>query len=166
MKNILLTILTIWLIFGCVKTNTMGRAYGSKTKFEFKAKAKKRQERYDYLTGCTRKWQLKVLSEEIDLQVITYTKAWRFDLMSYPAMLVGVTSQGDTLRVLQHRFVEEVNRGENVLVSPETNQALTDPLYLALINYPVTLANNKKEDYLYCQVKRTYIGIINQKTFR
>ncbi len=165
----LLLILTIALVlssFGCVKTTYIGRAGRIKTKYELRAKVQKRDARYQYLTGCTRKWQLQVLKKELDLTVLTFVKAKIFDLISYPAMVVGVTSEGDTVRVLQYRFKEDINRGERIVIVPDTNKYVGDPISIALMNYPVELAKNEQEDSLYCQVAKTYMGIINKTVFR
>ncbi len=87
-------------------------------------------------------------------------------MTTYPAMVVGVTTKGDTLRVLQYRFVGKINKGDRIVVSPDTNKHVEDPISLALMSYPIELAKNAKEDSLYCQVVKTYMGIINNRTFR
>jgi len=153
------------LLVGCAsikETYVDSKTFKIKTRINLHKKQD--EKRRNLLEQCQTNWIYGNLPTQTDLKIIQYNKAFRFDLISRPAMLIGTTRENDTIRIISYNYKENLSKGDQIKVYPDTTLNLKDKWTLILIkrDLPVILSKQKSEDKYYCDVKKTYYAKIEK----
>jgi hypothetical protein len=163
--KILMIIGICHLLLGCASIKESyvdSKTFKIKTRLNFHKKQD--EKRRDLLEKCKITWVYSNLNTQTELRIIQYRKAFRFDLVSQPAMIIGTTSINDTVRIFIYNYQENLSKGDQIKVYPDTTLNLKDNMTLLLIkrDLPVILSKKKSEDKYYCDIKKTYFGKIKK----
>lgn len=119
--------------------------------------------RYDTIRSCSQKWQFLSIDTTVSIKVLAYLPAFHVDLTLRPAMIVGVTTWNDTIRVLQYGFEKDLKIGKLIEVKPDTSIDINNSVTKALVqrDLPIILSKSKTFNRYYCDVTKTYFGKVN-----
>lgn len=136
--------------------------YGMMAKTRINFHKQNDTKRHKIISECTQKWQYDNLTNKIQLKVLQFKKSYRFDMSSIPALLIGISENNDTLRILKLDYTDEIKINQIVTILPDTSVDIKNwqELFIVKRNLPVFLAKDKKEDQYFCEVKATYFGDI------
>jgi len=154
-----------YLLSGCA---SIKESYIDSKSFKIKTRInlhkKQDDKRRDILEQCKSSWVFNNLNTLLDLKIIQYRKAYRFDLISQPAMIIGCTNRNDTVRIFIYNYQENLSKGDQIKVYPDSTINLRDKISRFLItqDLPVILSKQKSEDRYYCDIKKTYFGKIRK----
>ena|SRR5947209_7892148 len=100
----------------------------------------------------------------MSINVLAYLPAYHVDLTVRPAMIIGVTNQNDSIRVLQYGFEKDLKIGKFIQVKPDTSIDIKNTLTMALVqrDLPFVLSKDKAFDKYYCKVTKTYFGKVSE----
>jgi len=120
--------------------------------------------RYDTIRSCSQKWQFLSVDTTFSIKVLACLPAFHVDLTVRPAMIVGVTNQNDSIRVLQYGFEKDLKIGKFIQVKPDTSIDIKNTLTMALVqrDLPFVLSKDKTFDRYYCEVTKTYFGKVSE----
>lgn len=119
--------------------------------------------RLELITNCSKAWAFNYLDSIVDLTIIQYYPAYKFDLISKPALIIGLRNQ-DTIRILSYDYFDKLDKNQKIKVDPDSTVDLRNSLSLTLVykDLPLFLSKNKLEDRYFCDIKKTYFGRIKK----
>ncbi len=108
--------------------------------------------------SCYVSWQYEDLSVEVQLKVLLFNQKYRHDLHLYPNLIIGVTSNGDTIGIMDRPYSGSLKSGDQVIVLPTfwtaKEKELPSPSYV--------IHKRSTENDLYCVIDTVYYGKIDQ----
>lgn len=103
---------------------------------------------------CRSNWAYMDLLEKQEVRVLLFRDRFFFDIIPFPAFLIGVNQAHDTLAFVDKDFEGVLEIGKNVTVSPAswtlTEKKEIKPVFSV---YPKSKTND-----LHCAVKLVYYG--------
>ncbi|TXI84180.1 MAG: hypothetical protein E6Q37_08930 [Crocinitomicaceae bacterium] len=137
MKIIFLLLLSSILVSGC---------YLRSKKFWAREESKMEQ--------CRSNWAYMDLLEKQEVRVLLFRDRFFFDIIPFPAFVIGVNQAQDTLAFIDKDFAGEIEIGKMVTVSPATwtlvEKTEIKPVFSV---YPKSKTND-----LHCAVKQVFYG--------
>lgn len=142
MKLLGILCLSVFLFSGC---------YLRSKKFWAREEAKIEQ--------CRGQWKFSDLSETQDLKVLLFRDRFYFDVNLFPAFIIGVTSNSDTVGVVDKDFEGILKIGQQITISPAgwtpSEKETIRPVYSV---YPKSKTND-----LHCAAKEIFYAKIGIK---
>ena len=119
--------------------------------------------RREMICNCSKNWTFNYLDSIIDVTVIQYYPAYRFDLVTRPALLIGSHNK-DTVRILCNDYYGKIIKNQSIKIYPDSTVNIKNWMSMALVyrDLPLYLSNNKIEDKYYCDIKKTCFGRIKK----
>ena len=122
--------------------------------------SKKYQKKYkDRNESCQLNWTYDDLTSKTELRVLLFEKKWSFDTAFSPNFVIGITSNLDTIGIIDIHFSGTVKKDDVISVLPTPRTANEIRLYTPSL--PVY--KTKKDNDLICSVKTVYYGRIENK---
>jgi hypothetical protein len=110
------------------------------------------------MQDCRKNWNYQELPAVTDVQILLFRNRLIFDRV-YPAFIIGITPQKDTVAFIDKDIDTIFEVGEHIHVSPASWSPLEkvelDPIFSV---YPKSKTND-----LHCAVKTVYFGSFSRK---
>ena len=99
-----------------------------------------------------------MLKAETSIIVLHHDPKGYYDMVTWPNLLIGINSKGDTIGIVEYGTELQINRNDTITFSPkQIKETILEPS--AFIRKPVMSVSKKaKINDLYCSVKVIYYG--------
>ncbi len=108
---------------------------------------------------CRKEWKYVDLTKKTELKVLLFRKKYNYDRLSFPNFIIGITTDSDTIGIIDKDFDGTIKKNEKITVLPtiwtETEKELIKPVF--------AVYKNTKDNDLHCSVKIVYYGLIEKK---
>lgn len=111
---------------------------------------------------CQNSWTYKDLKEKIEIRVLLFNKKFNYDLSHFPNFAIGVTSDLDTIGIIDNVFQGTIIKNDYISVLPTQKT-----VFEKIMSTPVFSVNKGLRTLnLFCSVKTVYYGqIVKNKYF-
>jgi len=98
--------------------------------------------RLEMISNCSKKWTFDYLDSIIDVSVIQYYPSYRFDLVTSPALIIGLHNK-DTVRILCNDYYGKLNKNQYIKICPDSTVNIKNQMSMVLVyrDLPLYLSN-------------------------
>ncbi len=123
------------------------------------AQKRNMERKLNKMETCQNFWTYKDLKEKIEIRVLLFNKKFNYDLSHFPNFAIGVTSDLDTIGIIDNVFQGTIIKNDYISVLP------TQTTVFEKVMSPPVFSVNKglRTVNLFCSVKTVYYGQIVKK---
>ncbi|MDO1451566.1 hypothetical protein Q0590_35165 [Rhodocytophaga aerolata] len=109
--------------------------------------------------ACWNNWKVESTSDTLHLKLLMQDQKGRHGFVRWPNFFIGLDAMGDTIGIVEYNTTFIYKRGDTIQFKPSAKKQSPEALVDSEMDYPILrVSKKKKENDLYCSVKRIYYG--------
>ena len=117
-------------------------------------------EQTSIIENCRKNWEYKSLNGIIELEILEHTKKSHTTSISYPSFFIGVTTQKDTIGMIDYFSEGSWKKGDILKFSKDQYGKEISKKHSSMSNKPIFYTYGKNPTGYQCSINTIYYGKI------
>ncbi len=116
-----------------------------------------------YVEHCRNQWSYLDLKDTLKIEVIDFKNQWGHSVVHFPSFFIGITSNKDTVGIIDYDFNSMVEIGEELKFAPGISRY--EPEKRLNGHRPCFSVSHKRElNKINCSITNVFYGVLISKT--